>query len=421
MPSLRLLALTLGFTFAVVTAGRACAFEPSMILTTDKSSRPIIFGTTNLPDGTQLMVSITKDHGGYAAGSKTTVTAGHFATEQFSNAGQPLVSGLYKMDVQMVLPGLQPDAVRAAVGDHGQMMSGALVVKVMSDFTVSYHATFQLGTAVAEAVPESLPPPASRRPGYETVTVRNFVIDGPQLTAENARVTITGTYILMGSVATLYADTQAVLMAKYYPDAGTQPSVPLLTTEASHQIREVLVACDSNPSTGQLGCQVTIRGQATICALNNAFGAIRDTPCVNVNDGERWAPQTPRQLEQAPQLPKVELPRQPQVTQNAPASSPVSATTTAPDNEIAPVKAINPDAAEKIQSYCSKVPAGDVHRNSTISSCEQREVDAWNRVVLKREFREIDPAIDRKCSEPPLSPDSFVAYEACMKYELNNR
>jgi hypothetical protein len=106
-------------------------------------------------------------------------------------------------------------------------------------------------------------------------------------------------------------------------------------------------------------------------------------------------------------------------TAPAPQSSPSSAPAGAADYDLAPVRAINPDAAAQIQSYCSKLPAGGTNRTATLKSCEQQEMDAWQRVVLKREFPEDDPVLDRKCSEPPFAADSFVAYETCMKYELN--
>jgi len=104
-----------------------------------------------------------------------------------------------------------------------------------------------------------------------------------------------------------------------------------------------------------------------------------------------------------------------------PSSGTVNAAPAAPtapqpalDDITAAVKSINPDAALKIQSYCTKAAAG----NANLKSCEQREVDAWDRVVLHREFPEHDYALDSKCSEPPFLADSFVAYEACLKYEL---
>ena len=113
-------------------------------------------------------------------------------------------------------------------------------------------------------------------------------------------------------------------------------------------------------------------------------------------------------------LPSVPSKSQPQLTlQSAPPAAPAGAA----DDDLAPVIAINPDAAARIQSYCGKVPAGGPNRTATLKSCEQREVDAWQRIVLQREFPDDDPTPDRKCREPPFPADSFVAYETCMKYE----
>lgn len=405
---------SLAAALALVAASSAFALEPSMSVTTDKSPRPIVFGSTNLPNGTQLTVSLVKQHGGYAGESKVTVVGGHFATEQFTDNDQPLPPGEYFADVQMVLPGLQSDEVQAVVGKLGQNMSGPLVVNVLSDKTVSYRANIQLGSAGSTAAPgsptqgkkdQALPiESASHGPSYEFVSVRNFALDGPTLAAKNAPVTLTGAFILVGNVATLYPDTQAVIMA----DAVTQPSVPLLTDSASRNLRETLLDCQTNYGTAQVGCQITIRGRATMCSLNNVFGASRNAPCVNVEHGGRWKPPAPTLLEQGTRASTVEQPR--------PVPPPVA------DDDTAPVKAINPDAAEKIQSYCSKVAmGGGPNHNATLKSCEQQEVDAWDRVVLHREFPEHDFALDSKCSEPPFPADSFVAYEACLKYELNNR
>jgi hypothetical protein len=121
---------------------------------------------------------------------------------------------------------------------------------------------------------------------YQILSVREFVVDGPQLAAKHANVQLTGAYILQESVGMLYTDTQAVIGARDYPEAGTQPSVALLTDHASHQLRAALVSCDSNPVYAQVGCKIAIRGRATMCTMNNMFGATREVPCVNVEDGE---------------------------------------------------------------------------------------------------------------------------------------
>jgi hypothetical protein len=120
---------------------------------------------------------------------------------------------------------------------------------------------------------------------YKAMSVREFVVDGPQLASRHGKVRLSGAYVLQGSVAMLYTDSQAIMMTRYNPQAGSLPTVALLTDEASHQLRDILVSCDSNPATAQIGCEIAIRGRATTCTLNNAFGATREVPCVAVEDG----------------------------------------------------------------------------------------------------------------------------------------
>jgi hypothetical protein len=121
---------------------------------------------------------------------------------------------------------------------------------------------------------------------YQSVSVRDFAADGAKLAAENAKVSLTGSYLLQGSLGVLYADMQAIIMTKYHPDAGAQPNVPLRTGDASRRLRQRLLSCQTDLSAAQVGCTVKIRGQATMCPLTDASGATHEAPCVNVEDGK---------------------------------------------------------------------------------------------------------------------------------------
>ena len=148
--------------------------------------------------------------------------------------------------------------------------------------------------------------------GYKAITVKNFVIDAPSLAETKSRVDIVGFYIMQGSVGMLYANMQDVIMTRYHPDAGTQPSVALRTDKASHQLREALVSCDSNPSSAQIGCQIEVRGHADSCTLTNMFGATRVVPCLVVEEGNYWSPPppSPEQLQAAREAREAEAQHQ---------------------------------------------------------------------------------------------------------------
>jgi hypothetical protein len=127
-----------------------------------------------------------------------------------------------------------------------------------------------------------LPPPSD----YPSVSVRDFAAEGSKLAAESAKVSLTGSYILQDKHGMLYTDTQAIVLTRYHPEAGRQPTVPLLTNDASRQLRQRLLSCQTDLSAAQVGCTIRIRGRATMCTLTDASGATRQAPCVDVEDGK---------------------------------------------------------------------------------------------------------------------------------------
>jgi hypothetical protein len=127
-----------------------------------------------------------------------------------------------------------------------------------------------------------LPPPSE----YQTVSVRDFAAAGPKLAAENAKVTLSGLYILQDNRGVLYADRQAVVMARYHPEGPPQPNVPLVVEAASRQLRQRLLACQTDLSAAQVGCDIKIRGQVRTCPTIDTSGVTHEQPCVNAEDGK---------------------------------------------------------------------------------------------------------------------------------------
>jgi hypothetical protein len=133
-----------------------------------------------------------------------------------------------------------------------------------------------------KAADATLPPPSD----YQAVSVRDFVADGPALAAKNAKVSLSGSYLLQDNRGVLYTDMQSIVMTKYHPEAGPQPNVSLLTSDASPQLRRRLLSCQTDPSAAQVGCTIKIRGRAGMCPLSDASGATHEAPCVKVEDGK---------------------------------------------------------------------------------------------------------------------------------------
>lgn len=124
------------------------AYQPVMEIFAEDPTRPVFHGRTNLPDGAELMLTLTRPESGFMAQTKMSVASGAFVTERISQGGSPLNPGTYKLEISMSLAVLQPAAVRAVVGEHGERMSGPLVTPSAispEEQVFDYVKTIQLG------------------------------------------------------------------------------------------------------------------------------------------------------------------------------------------------------------------------------------------------------------------------------------
>lgn len=109
-------------------------------------ARPTVVGETNLPDGTELMVSLSRSASSYSGQDKTTVSGGAFRAGPFSQKGADLNPGKYTIDVSTPLAALQPASVQQVIGSDGGKMAGPLAKA--SDFggkVVEYTAKVEVG------------------------------------------------------------------------------------------------------------------------------------------------------------------------------------------------------------------------------------------------------------------------------------
>jgi hypothetical protein len=120
---------------------------------------------------------------------------------------------------------------------------------------------------------------------YRSITLGEFENEGPTLAAQSARVEITGAYTEPGNVDLLYANRASAVTSTESPeneDARRIPFISLLTDQASHGARAALLDCRTRKD---VGCQVTLRGQVTMCTITNSLGSSRQFPCLDVRDG----------------------------------------------------------------------------------------------------------------------------------------
>ncbi len=82
---------------------------------------------TNLPDETELMLTLSDKFSDYIGQTNVTIKNGTATSEEFSSNGNPL-SGKYTLTVSMSIPSLQTDNVRAIIGEKGEYITGKYVI-----------------------------------------------------------------------------------------------------------------------------------------------------------------------------------------------------------------------------------------------------------------------------------------------------
>lgn len=149
------------------------------------------------------------------------------------------------------------------------------------------HCRQSAEAAAAQRVQQARNDALDQERGYQQITVETFELDGKDLAAASARVSVSGSLMSDGGVSVLFANRQAAILATKYSNVAGQhyATVPLLLDDASRSFRQNLLSCQSQPASSYFGCPVTVLGHATICTLSNEFGAARQLPCVAVEDG----------------------------------------------------------------------------------------------------------------------------------------
>ena len=125
--------------------GAAVALEPTIKVDVESPQRPVISGQTNLPNGTELMISISRNESNFSAQDRVKVAGGKFRTVQFSQKGADFNPGKYKVEVLMPYPPIQSQAVREVIGEHGEKLSGGLVKHESLGNLVKYTQEFEVG------------------------------------------------------------------------------------------------------------------------------------------------------------------------------------------------------------------------------------------------------------------------------------
>jgi len=134
--------------FLLLSSAQASALTVTLTAKAEGGDKPAIVGTTNLPDGIQLMITLLRKESQYMAQDKATVKNGAFRVGPFSQKGVGLNPGTYTLEVTMPLASLQPPATWPVIGKDGAELQGPLVQKSRyGGKIVEYKTAFKIGGA----------------------------------------------------------------------------------------------------------------------------------------------------------------------------------------------------------------------------------------------------------------------------------
>ena len=92
-----------------------------------REGMPWVLGTTNLPDGSILLVSVSRREAAYSVQRTAVVSNRRFTAGPFSQKGGPIPPGDYDVEVVLGTAKSQPSAVREVVGESNEKITGSLV------------------------------------------------------------------------------------------------------------------------------------------------------------------------------------------------------------------------------------------------------------------------------------------------------
>jgi hypothetical protein len=109
--------------------------------------RVVVSGQTNLPDKTNLLITLSNEAVGFTAQDKATVGDGRFSAGPFGQQSSGLSAGHYTAEIVMPIPRVQPTEVQAVIGDVGQHLTGTLVQDAsVGGKVVRYSISYTVGS-----------------------------------------------------------------------------------------------------------------------------------------------------------------------------------------------------------------------------------------------------------------------------------
>lgn len=116
--------------FAIASSSEvAFALDVQIRVSAEVKESVTIVGVTNLPHGSQLLISLRRPQAKYFAQAKTVVVNGVFRAGPFTANQSTPPPGDYFVDVTFPLAHVQAPEVRKLIGENSEKLRGKLVVK----------------------------------------------------------------------------------------------------------------------------------------------------------------------------------------------------------------------------------------------------------------------------------------------------
>ena len=123
-------------------------------------ANPAIIGTTNLPDGTALLITIESRENQYLEQGKVIVQSGGFNLQIARDKRLP--AGTYTVNVLLRSGSVQPENVRAIIGHDGRQLTGPLVREETNGVSASYSSSFTVTGHVSRSEEDLLQASATK-------------------------------------------------------------------------------------------------------------------------------------------------------------------------------------------------------------------------------------------------------------------
>lgn len=118
--------------------------------------KPVVVGKTNLPDGMELIITISGEENMYSAIGTVKISGGQFKSGAFSQeGGQPLKERTYDLEIYSSVDELPPPSVQEKIGKDGSNLKGPLTkTSMFGGRVIEYKTIFNVGSGIGKAALE---------------------------------------------------------------------------------------------------------------------------------------------------------------------------------------------------------------------------------------------------------------------------